>query len=235
MEKENTRIIAIGDVHGRTIWEEIVEKEESSDKFIFVGDYFDTHYDVTGKEQIDNFKKIIEFKKNNMDKVVLLIGNHDYHYIKGTFASYSSYQPIYATEIGGLLDSALSENLMQMCFVHNKYVFTHAGVTKTWATANNIDVNNLEASINDLFRTKPLSFGFTRGRNYSPTGDDITQTPIWVRLPSLHRDALDDVIYVVGHTTHANINITGTYIAIDTLGTSGEYLIIENNLVSIGK
>jgi predicted phosphodiesterase len=229
------RIIALGDTHGRLIWKEIVKKEADADKIIFIGDYFDTHYDVSGKQQIDNFKEIVEFKKNNIEKVVLLVGNHDFHYMKGIPENYSGYQSIHSLEIGELLEKALREDLLQMCFTHGKYVFTHAGVTKTWAKANDIDLNNLEGSINDLFKYKPLRFCFTSGWNYSQTGDDVTQTPIWVRLGALNYDAIDDIVYVVGHTTHATLNISSIFIAIDTLGTSEEYLELVDGKENIKK
>ena len=40
------KYILIGDIHGRTQWKKIVEKEKDADKFIFLGDYFDP-YDWT--------------------------------------------------------------------------------------------------------------------------------------------------------------------------------------------
>lgn len=73
------KIIALGDTHGRTVWKQIV-KENGFDKIVFHGDYFDTHERISARQQKENFKGIIAFKKANMDKVILLMGNHDYHY-----------------------------------------------------------------------------------------------------------------------------------------------------------
>lgn len=229
------RLIAFGDTHGRLIWEEIVKKEIDSDKFIFLGDFFDTHGDETPEQQIENFKKIVEFKKNSMNKVILLLGNHDYHYLDNIYQTYSGYQLHYANQINELLEGALKDNLLQMCFKYDKYVFTHAGITKTWANANNIDLEDIENSINHLFNTKRGVFTFTPGDNMSNTGDDITQTPIWVRLNALALDIIPNVVCVVGHTPQRNIDIVGNIIAIDTLGTSKEYLVIENNIPIVGK
>jgi predicted phosphodiesterase len=39
MEKLN-RVICLGDTHGRVKWKEIVAKEASADKIIFIGDLF---------------------------------------------------------------------------------------------------------------------------------------------------------------------------------------------------
>jgi hypothetical protein len=222
------KIIGLGDTHGRTIWKEIVGKESDADKIVFIGDYFDTHENVSPQQQIDNFKEIIEYKKQNKDKVILLIGNHDFHYIKGIGETYSGYQAAKAIDIGELLHLALSEDLMQMCYVHLDYVFTHAGVTKTWASRNDIDVDtNLEESINELFKFKPRSFCFTMGDNFSQTGNDISQTPIWVRPQALVHDMIDNVRCVVGHTTVNELSIMEKerLILIDSLW-KGEYLSI---------
>ena len=228
------RIVALGDTHGRVLWKEIVAKEKDADKIVFIGDYFDTHYDITVDQQIENFKEILEFKKNNMDQVVLLLGNHDYHYLKGVYESYSGYKAFRALDINEVLQPAVNSGLVQMCFVHDKYVFTHAGVTKTWSNTYNVNVDNLQESINQLFLENISAVRFEMGNNYDQTGDDVTQPPIWVRIPSLYKDMIDGVTCVIGHTTIKELTITDKLIGIDTIGTSGEYLEI-NDLVPTAK
>lgn len=45
-------------------------------------------------------------------------------------------------------------------------------------------------------------------------------------------DAVDGYIQIVGHTTQNKINIVNDqFVFIDTLGTSGEYLVIEDNIL----
>jgi predicted phosphodiesterase len=84
------KITIIGDTHGRSKWKNIVEKEKDADKIIFIGDYFDAKDGgYSANRQIENFKEIVEFKRNNPDKVILLIGNHDFHYLKGVNEEYS--------------------------------------------------------------------------------------------------------------------------------------------------
>lgn len=70
------KILILGDIHGRTIWKEIIEKE-NPDKVIFLGDYVSTHALVTEEEQIENLKEILNYKEENWDKVILLRGNHE--------------------------------------------------------------------------------------------------------------------------------------------------------------
>ena len=78
-----SKVIYIGDIHGRDVWKEIVKKHSDADVFVFIGDYFDS-FDIGGLEQLHNVKDIVEFKKSQeLDpnkKVYLLIGNHDIHY-----------------------------------------------------------------------------------------------------------------------------------------------------------
>ena len=224
------KIVALGDTHGRVLWEEIVKKNKDADKIIFIGDYFDTHYDISVDQQIENFTKILEFKKNNMEQVVLLLGNHDFHYLNEAQEKYSGFQQFKYVDINEILQPAVKSGLVQMCFQHDKYVFTHAGVTKTWALGNKIRTGHLEEDINNKIYEDAPAFRFTMGYNYSQTGNDVTQSPIWVRIPSLFGDSIDDITYVIGHTTQENIVITDKIIAIDTIGTSGEYLVIENGI-----
>lgn len=225
------KIIALGDTHGRSLWKEIVSKHEDADKIIFIGDYFDTHGGgYSANRQIENFKDIAAFKKANMDKVVMLLGNHDFHYLNEVGEQYSGFQWNYRQDINDVLQPAVDEGLIQISFVHDKYVFTHAGVTKTWVKNVGVDIDNLQESINDLFKKDISKFKFTVGPNYSNYGDDITQTPIWVRPESLLVDILDGKICVVGHTTQDKLTQVGNIILIDTIGTSGEFLTIVDGV-----
>lgn len=221
------KLIALGDTHGRSKWKEIVELEKDADKIIFIGDYFDAKDGgYSANRQIENFKDILEFKKDNPDKVILLIGNHDFHYLKGVNEEYSSYQFGYGKDINSVLQPAVDEGLLQMCYQYDKYFFSHAGLTKTWANNNNIDMDNLEDSVNELFRNDVTKFRFTIGPNGSYGGNDVTQPPIWVRPQSLVKDMVDGIICIVGHTQVRNLTVLNdeNLILIDCLGTSDEYL-----------
>lgn len=242
------KIVALGDTHGRSIWKEITVKEMDADKIIFIGDYFDTHGGgYSGNRQLENFKDIIAFKKANPDKVTLLVGNHDFHYMKSAKETYSGYQQGYALEFQEELEAALKEDLMQMCYKHDDYFFSHAGLTKTWVeesfTQAPFDevkptLETIEQSVNDLFKYKPYYFRFNMGMNLDGSGDDICQTPIWVRPRSLMQDMYEGVKCVVGHTTVKQLGLNPDdtkLILIDSLGTTQEYLVIENGVPRVAK
>ena len=79
------RILVVPDVHGRTFWKEPVSKYiGQADRIIFLGDYLDPYRDEgeehTPESVYDNLMEIIQLKFDNMEKVILLKGNHDQHY-----------------------------------------------------------------------------------------------------------------------------------------------------------
>lgn len=217
------KIIAIGDLHGRSTWKNIVNQNDY-DKVIFTGDYFDTHDTISPQQQMDNFKDVIAFKKENPEKVTLLFGNHDYHYLPSAAERYTGFQRLHAADFSELIVNALSENFLQMCFVHQNILFIHAGLTKTWCATHGINMKNPEPQLNELLKQHPEVFRFTPGENFDATGDDITQSPIWVRPKSLLADKAPGYMQVVGHTQQKEITFADGIIFIDTLGTSREFM-----------
>lgn len=200
------KILAIGDIHGRDYWKDIIKSHKQDfDKVIFIGDYFDS-WSLPFDKQIENFQDIIQFKLEHIDKVVLLFGNHDYHYMSAfSTDKYSGYQPEHASSIQSIIDGGLSRGLLQMCSIDDGFLFTHAGVTKTWAKFANIDLNKLEGSINKCFMMTPQMFKFMSYEGADRTGNNIWQSPIWVRPDSLCDDMIDGYTQVVGHTTMSDI------------------------------
>lgn len=232
------KTVILGDTHGRDIWKKIVEKEKP-EKVIFIGDYFDS-FNIDGNKQIENFKDIIQYKVDNPN-TVLLIGNHDFHYMPEAQERYSGYQPGFQYYIAGLID--LHREHLTMAHREGNYLFTHAGVTQTWwnkwwniVRIPTLNMDGIADYINDIFYYKPKAFRFEGNDSF---GEDITQSPIWVRPHSLIQDAFPGVIQVVGHTRmKKGIQLDGEHnlaIFIDVLDNSNEYLIHEGNKMTIGK
>jgi predicted phosphodiesterase len=240
----SNRTIILGDTHGRRMWEHIV-KNESFDRVIFVGDYWDS-FDIPYIDQMYNFKQIVHYARTSDKEVILLTGNHDVHYQRWALQageSYSGFQSVHANEINQELQ--LNEDIMQMAYKMDNFLFTHAGVTKTWLELMEIENDkNMVDVINDIAKFKPRMFGFgvvSKGGYVDGYGDNVWQNPTWVRPKSLMKDSKGlGYIQVVGHTGQNQIDIKGKstggkYYFIDTLETSGEYLIIEDGKVSAGK
>lgn len=232
------RTIALGDIHGEKIWKEILDQEKF-DRVIFLADYFDTLKPIFPLEQLENFYEICKFKKESDKEVILLVGNHDYHYMTGINEEYSGYQPLMRQSFQYALDE--NKDLLQMCFVdENDIVYSHAGITETWLNDVGINVPDIRVlvdSVNELVKYKPYKFAFYPD-DRSNTGDNVHQSPIWVRPESLYRDGISQ-LQVVGHTARKRIEPLksprqGFYV-IDTLGTSREYLVIEDGIIKIVK
>ena len=154
------KILINPDIHGRVFWKYSIEHKDEFDKIIFLGDYLDAYSpDLLLKEE-DNFKEIIQFKKNNPDKVILLLGNHDCHYINDKIYAASRYNPFKCNSYQKLfLDNM---NLFQLIYIYDKYLFSHAGVYQKWMDLNKLtlkdlldyDLDKLSKSLNwiDYFR-----------------------------------------------------------------------------------
>ncbi len=73
------KILIIPDTHGRDFWKQAINSD--ADKIIFLGDYLDPYSgEATKEEAIENFKEILEFRREHGDKVIMLLGNHDLGY-----------------------------------------------------------------------------------------------------------------------------------------------------------
>ena len=231
------KTLVLGDTHGRPYWKDIVVKEQP-DRVVFIGDYFDSYDDYTAVEQMSNFEQIINFKESGKAKVVMLIGNHDYHYMRGVTEHYSGYQYGARPAIEQLLED--NKHHLQMAYVVYNFIFSHAGISSDWLEIHGCGVNDNPVTFaNDMWKYKPNVFEFA---GYDPYGDSTISSPIWIRPTSLQRanrntDLKNKMIQVVGHTQQNKIDregksTGGRYYYIDTLGTSGEYMVIDDGNIT---
>jgi hypothetical protein len=216
---------------------------------VFVGDYFDS-FTIKGPDQINNFLDIVEFKKQSKVPVILLIGNHDYHYYPGIEDSGTSgYQTLMAPSIKHVVSD--NKQYLQAAYQSGEFVFTHAGLSSEWLDdiIPGWDVDSLDATINDLFRFQPNKLAYRSYKQVGSTvygvggyGSETFQGPIWIRPKALMEANYDtlrtQIRQVVGHTTRKQIDIEGKstggrYYFIDTMPR--EYLIVEDGVVSLGK
>lgn len=231
------KTIFLGDTHGRSLWKDIITKE-SPDRVVFIGDYFDS-FDIGGAEQQFNFKEIIAFKESGQCEVILLIGNHDYHYYPGG-ETYSGYQHGAAPAIKQLLEE--NKHHMQMCYQLDNILCSHAGIGHNWLVEQEkYESGSIADFVNDIWNYKPIRFMFY---GFDPYGDNKTQTPIWIRPKSLLAGNKEtflkkDYIQIAGHTQVNKIDIEGKatggrYYFIDAIEV-GQYLVYEDNEFKLGE
>ncbi len=240
------KTIVLGDTHGRSNWK-LAVYQDKPDRVIFIGDYFDS-FDISGVEQIANFKEIIKYKEDNPQvEVILLIGNHDHHYFPEVgYTGTSGFQRGIAPSITQVVDE--NRHHLQMAYGFDNYLFTHAGISPVFMDEvfgeNDWSIENVVVDLNEMFRYKPRAFDFN---GFESSGDNTTQTPIWIRPRSLmaankkHPKGLKkDYIQIVGHTEMKRIDLEGSdqftggrYYFIDTMDTTGQYLVIQDNELTI--
>jgi predicted phosphodiesterase len=246
--------IFIGDIHGRDVWKKIIKKHDDIDNIVFIGDYLDS-FDITPIMQLQNLIDIIEFKKNkestSRTKVHLLLGNHDIHYwrnIQGKGKT-SGFQPTMSYQYENVLME--NEKFFKIVVLLGNRLCTHAGVSSVflhdigfYLNDEKRKYNDIPEYLNDLFKYKPNEFIFSspynRGYMYlDDYGDDVFQSPIWIRPKSLQKSNKNsglkkDCVQIIGHTHVDKIDIKGKssggkYYFIDCLG-KGFYLIENDNV-----
>lgn len=226
-----SKILVLGDTHGRPFWKEIIEKE-NPDKIIFLGDYVSTHEGISAEQQLSNLEEILTYKENNPGKVILLRGNHDTQHLGYYWAECSGWDG----QVWGVMSqSEFKERflkLTQWVYIDEelKTIFSHAGVSDVWMKNSEIDL------VHDINSLEPSElFGFTPNYYGDCYGDSETQPPVWIRPQALCKCNVKGWNQVVGHTPVRTIINVGKSAKgkqniwlCDALGVK-QYLVIDNN------
>lgn len=227
---KKNKVVAIGDVHGRTLWKDIVAKEADADRIVFIGDFFDS-FNIPGAEQLENFVDILKFKDEHPEKVVLIWGNHDFHYSQFCgHDRYSGYNDAIAPYFKDMMN--ILHPQMKIAHIEDGVLYSHAGVTNTWLFNHGLTVNTIhEAPMESLRYQREDTSGY---------GNHKAQSPIWVRPEALIPDANQDYIQVAGHTRQENISYyEGEHptrlILIDCHDSVPEYLVVKDGVPETAK
>ena len=225
----------IGDIHGRTSWKELVDASYVN---IFIGDYFDPYERIPFAKLKRNFLEIIEYKKEHPDNVVLLYGNHDYEYLPKVIELSNRYDSQNAENIRALLVDSASLFYGVAYAIGEKYLVSHAGVSRPWQKKHLPDVedicpSNMAKAINALWKRSKRAFGFDGNADFMDFyGDSPGHSPIWIRPMSLDMSNLykqSEVIQIVGHTQMKDITEAEGLIFVDCLGTvaKSKHIVVE--------
>lgn len=218
-------MIIIPDIHGRTFWKEAVQDHEN-EKIIFLGDYTDPYpdEDVEYWQGYQALAEVIAFKKEHINNVVLLWGNHDLSYI-------NPHIPLCRHDEENFHEIRLLLRKHQHLFelVHEekvgdrRVVFSHAGIHPEWLKENADTIGTLKsgeeaATLNQRFRKGEINkalgqLSWYRGGLY-PAGSCV-----WADAEEfqdiLPEDLLPDCYQVFGHTQQAAPLITERFACLD--------------------
>jgi hypothetical protein len=127
-----SKILIVPDVHGRAFWHRALELVDQVDQIVFLGDYLDpySHEGISFDLALEEFNKILEFKKEYPDLITLLVGNHDMHYIIKDFMDCSRRNTDMLDQLHKLYNSNL--DLFNLIHIEDDWLFSHGGVYKGW-------------------------------------------------------------------------------------------------------
>jgi len=115
--------LVIGDLHGKDVWEEV--DISSYDKIVFVGDYVD-HWTLPDRFIYQNLQNVIELKRENFEKVELLLGNHDVQYLHYPHYLCSGFRPTMQRSLSFLFNE--NRDLFKVAYQRENFIISHAGI-----------------------------------------------------------------------------------------------------------
>lgn len=257
MNINNTKLLIIPDVHCREFWKKPVEEvlRDSKAKIVFLGDYLDGYPDEWEDDEyrnrgLENFKDIIELKRNNPNRIELLVGNHDCEYFSGYCREVRmDYENVYEIrklfrDNMDLFDIAYETHVGEKNFIlshasilEENWVNVHGELFATFPTARKL--NNYfhgRSGKSDLF-FKALG-DYSRSRGGWMNGDVASM--IWADIRDTYTEfkdfpATNDYIQIFGHTQlKYAVTFGDKYYCLDCrkafyLGKDGEVYDYEND------
>ena len=147
---------------------------------------------------VDYLLEVINFKDCNPDRVTLLIGNHDQHYINmnlnGSRKNWSFQEKLHDLYV-------TDKEYFQITKQIDDTLFTHAGVSSSWLKRHELTLPKTDADIflNEIYNATPDIFwemSWDRGGWWD------TGSPIWHDIREFDCD--DTFFQVFGHTQLQN-------------------------------
>lgn len=194
------KILIVPDVHGRPFWRKAKEEINNVDKVVFLGDYLDPYpYEgITEEQALEEFKEIIQFKKENPNKVVLLIGNHCTPYIWITRGYHCRHDYKREEEIHKLYCD--NKDLFKTAFLLDGFLFSHAGVYKEWLDEINLKLDDFLYSDISFWDSRHWCLDYV-SRNRG--GRDSVSSCTWADISDMYDNHLldkDSYYHIFGHT-----------------------------------
>lgn len=200
-------ILIVPDVHGRLFWEPVLNFKG---EIIFLGDYADPypHEKITLKQAYENFLRIVDFKKENEERVTLLIGNHELHYYDKAYTC-SRFSSSYYKRYKRILTNKDTAHLFQLCKQMGNYFFVHAGILKEWYDRHLPNFTHLgvtlEEQLNNYFKVNKDAYSEVSAVYRG--GDYLAGSPVWADIREYifeEEHFNNQLVQIVGHTLIEN-------------------------------
>lgn len=250
------KYLIVPDIHGRNFWREPVKKalEENID-IIFLGDYLDAYPEEFDpgidyhKLAFEGFEDILKLKKENPDKITLLLGNHCCSYLIGTNVcdcrrDRLRYQTIQTLFRQNKANFSLIKEIKQE---DKRFIISHAGVSFQWLESLNsgtfdrhnfVDFVNNEYTImmrneypeNTSFAYSLATCSYFRG-GWNPYGSII-----WADVREFIKSYDNNIGYqIFGHTRCYEPIVTKDFAMLDCSKCfyldNGQILDMDNKIV----
>lgn len=210
---QTDEILVVPDVHGRTFWKKGTPNVNTKDYklIVFLGDYLDPYpkENIKYKDCLDNFKEIIQFKKDNPDRVVLLLGNHDLHYMTHLMGACRRYSDVSTIREMFINNGKLFKMMHTINVDNTNIVFSHSAIIPRWIELCNLflpipdEIPELAKYLNELWKDyldygNPKICGLMSYCSWFRGGSDAAGSPVWADIREACK--LDNWYQVFGHT-----------------------------------
>lgn len=192
-----SKICVVPDIHGREFWKKAMDFDG---EIVFLGDYFDPYpsekdVKLDIESLIQNFEEIKNFASKN-ERVHLLWGNHDYHYLNLGYVEGSS-----------RFDQKNCEAISSVCLTAKAtyaaaidgVLFTHACLDKNWVGQDLKDAYSAAKFINSQPAPKMWEISSARA------GLDKYSSPIWMDIDEVKKSNQFDFMQVCGHSKMSKV------------------------------
>lgn len=200
--------IVVGDIHGNFAKAKAFLAYKPEALHVALGDYLDS-FTVPVQQQVECLNLLMD------SAAILLLGNHDLHYLRKPLFHFAGYQINNASELQDLIEYNLFR--YKAAYAIDGYLLTHAGVHKGF-TVSCDDVELIADRLQMEFGQYLQNRLVTRNVNYKYNSIFQYNFKIWVEgnlLPT-------NIKQIFGHVENARPLVEPHYIALDTTNNKSE-------------
>ena len=228
------KVLFTGDIHNKLYVLDKIEKLDKKynfDKILFMGDYID-NWDSDNHTSLKVLDKVFNLKKENMNKYVLLIGNHERSYLGYPCSGHIDY-------LEDAVTSKLTENIdlldfyFQIKIKNEDFICTHAGLTNEYIDEYLGGKDKYKKTLNDWNKNKLKNLHNLNVTSFYRGGRGRVGSFVWADKKELFNEFFSKEQYyapyqIIGHTPQKTIthykneyygNSNGEFYFIDTHST----------------